>query len=190
MVTIKVNVVSEESKVLKEVCKRLESGKIPYMITGSIASNFYSIPRMTRDIDIVIEIHKQDANRMETLFKDDFYIDQDTINEAIQQHGMFNILHNESVIKIDFIIRKNNEYRQLEFQRKKQAEFEDQKIWIVSPEDLILSKLFWAKDSYSEMQLKDIENLLRLVKGLDISYIQKWIKVLGLEEIYKRAQIT
>ena len=59
---------SEESEVLKEVCRSLERADIPYMITGSIAANFYAVPRMTRDIDVVIEIHKADVNKITDLF--------------------------------------------------------------------------------------------------------------------------
>ena len=46
----------EETEVLKLVCKTLDESNIPYMLTGSFAANFYATPRMTRDIDLVIEI--------------------------------------------------------------------------------------------------------------------------------------
>ena len=179
---------NEESTVLKEVCRRLEIAAIPYMITGSIAANFYAVPRMTRDIDIVIEIRKENVDQITNLFKSDFYIERESISEAIEKQGMFNILHNEYVIKVDFIVRKESFYRKLEFQRKRSAEFEKQKIWIVSPEDLILSKLFWAKESLSEMQLGDVKNLLRMVKDLDVSYIEKWVESLNLREIYQKVK--
>ncbi|MDO8141843.1 MAG: hypothetical protein Q6358_10130, partial [Candidatus Brocadiales bacterium] len=68
-----------ELEVLKIVVKRLESAGIPYMITGSIAANFYTTPRMTRDIDIVIEIGENNAEVLFSLFSDDFYIDKDSI---------------------------------------------------------------------------------------------------------------
>jgi hypothetical protein len=58
---------------------------------------------------------------------------------------------------------------------------------IASPEDLILSKLFWAKESFSEMQIQDVKNLMRTVPDLDVNYIEKWLPELGLEEIYKEA---
>lgn len=177
---------SEESEVLKEVCRRLESARIPYMITGSTAANFYAVPRMTRDIDIVVEIRMGDVPTITDLFKDDFYIDEETVSEAVAKQGMFNILHNEYVIKIDFIVRKETPYRQLEFQRRREAGLEGQVIWIVSPEDLVLSKLFWAKDSLSEIQLGDVKNLTRMVKNLDISYIEEWVKSLGLQEAYQK----
>jgi len=179
---------SEETLLLKEVCQRLESVGIPYMITGSIAANFYAAPRMTRDIDIVIEIQQKDVKRIVALFKDDFYVDEESVSEAIAGQGMFNVIHNRYVLKIDFIIRKETAYRQLEFQRKNSVEFEGQKIWIVSPEDLILSKLSWAKDSLSELQMADVKNLLRMVQNLDILYLDKWVSSLGLEEIYQRVK--
>lgn len=179
---------SEEAAVLKAVCRKLGVAGIPYMITGSIAANFYAVPRMTRDIDIVIEIRKQDVDHMADLFKKDFYIDKESISEAIDTHGMFNILHNEYVIKIDFIVRKESAYRKLEFERRREVVFEGQKISIVSPEDLILSKLFWAKDSLSETQLGDVKNLMRMVKGIDMSYIDTWVRSLNLQEIYRRVK--
>ena len=166
----------------------MERAGISYMITGSIAANFYAVPRMTRDIDIVVEIRKENISKMTGLFEDGFYVDPESVSEAIEKQGMFNILHNEHVIKIDFIVRKESVYRKLEFERRKPAELQGQKIWIVSPEDLILSKLFWAKDSFSEMQLGDVKNLLRMVKDLDMAYLEKWTHSLSLEEVYRRAK--
>lgn len=151
----------DELDVLKIVAERLESAGIPYMITGSIAANFYTTPRMTRDIDI------------------------DSIKNAIYNRQIFNIIHNEGIVKVDFIIRKETKYRKIEFQRRRNIMFEGLKIYITSPEDLILSKLFWAKDNFSEMQIQDVKNLMRMVSGLDIDYIEKWVTELGLEKIYK-----
>ncbi|NGX47620.1 MAG: hypothetical protein K1000chlam3_00999 [Chlamydiae bacterium] len=177
-----------EIDVLKLVCHRLEQADIPYMLTGSLAANFYVVPRMTRDIDIIIEIQKFDVDRLFQIFQEDFYIDKDSIYDAIEYQGMFNIIHNNSVLKIDFIIRKDISYRDTEFKRRHRVQFENSPIWIVAPEDLILSKLFWAKDSLSDMQLKDVKNLLSL-KNLDKAYIDKWVQKLNLEHIYERVEV-
>lgn len=179
---------TEELEILKMVCQKLEKAKIPYMITGSMAANFYAVPRMTRDVDIVIEIQKEDGTRLFEAFKDDFYIDQDSVMEAIDRHSMFNIIHNESVFKVDFIIRKESAYRELEFQRRRRVEVEGISLWVVTPEDLILSKLFWAKESLSELQLGDVRNLLRNLRDLDKDYLKKWVRDLGLEDIYARVK--
>ena len=180
--------VAEEFEVLKVVCQRLEKGRIPYMITGSIASNFYAVPRMTRDIDIVVEIKKEDGTRLQNIFQDDFYIDSETVTEAIEKRGMFNAIHNEYVFKVDFIVRKDDPYRALEFQRRQQVEIEGVLMWVVTPEDLILSKLWWAKDSLSELQLGDVRNLLRTLKDIDKGYLEKWVHSLHLEEVYAKVK--
>lgn len=176
----------DELEVLKIVIKRLESVGIRYMITGSVAANFYVTPRMTRDIDIVVAVEQTDAEQIFSLFSEDFYVDMDSIKDAIRRRQMFNIIHNEGIVKVDFIIRKNNEYRKVEFDRRCTFELEGLRVYVVSAEDLILSKLFWAKDSLSELQLMDVSSLLR-IPGIDIEYIEKWIDKLELKDIYRKA---
>lgn len=178
---------SEEGNVLKLVCQKLEHANIPYMLTGSFAANFYAVPRMTRDIDIVVEIDEpSDASILMRLFQNEFYIDKTSIIEAMKTHGMFNIIHNGTVVKIDFIIRKDTPYRLTEFQRKNRVLFDGTPLWIVAPEDLIISKLFWTKDSLSEMQIRDIRNLLESVKNLNTAYMNEWVRTLHLDQLFER----
>lgn len=137
---------SEELEVLKEVARSLDEAGIAYMVTGSIAANFYTVPRMTRDIDIVVELSDRDVDRFIGIFEKDFYLEPETIEAEVRKKGMFNLIHNEHVIKIDFVVRKESEYRRKEFSRKRKVSVDDQDIYVVSPEDLILSKLDWAKE--------------------------------------------
>ena len=175
-----------EREVLCIVSQRLEKAGILYMVTGSIAGNFYSVPRMTRDIDIVIEVKNEDAKSLLAAFEQDFYIDLESVQEAIQSRGMFNIIHKIYAFKIDFIIRKDSEYRKTEFERRKVIQSQGVPVSVVSLEDLILSKLFWAKDSFSEMQLRDVRNLFRAGKNIDQPYLDQWIPSLGLESVYQK----
>lgn len=177
----------DELEVLKIVVEKLGSAGIQYMITGSVAANFYTTPRMTRDIDIVINIREKDAEKVLLLFLGDFYIDKDILREAIQQRGIFNIIHNEGIVKVDFIIRKDTEYRKTEFDRRCSIVFAGLTLYVTSPEDLILSKICWMKETMSEIQMRDVINLLR-AEGLDMDYIEEWIGRLGLEEIFKKAK--
>ena len=176
---------SEELEVLKEVTRRLDHAKIAYMVTGSIATNFYTVPRMTRDIDIVVELAEEDLGRFIPLFETDFYLDPQTVRDAVKQQGMFNLIQNEYIIKIDFIVRKDSAYRRREFSRRKRVAVDDRNLYFVAPEDLILSKLEWAKDSRSEMQLSDVRNLLNSVKRLNRRYLARWAKELGVESLYR-----
>lgn len=155
------------------------------MITGSVAANFYSVPRMTRDIDVVVEIHAGNIDKVVNLFQKDFYIDREAIEQAVRENGMFNTIHNESVIKIDFIVRKPLPYRLEEFRRRRFVRIEGTDICMVSPEDLVISKLLWIKDGISETQMKDVRNLLGSVRDMDTSYLMRWISALGLQHIYE-----
>lgn len=179
---------SEQLEVLKDVAQRLQKASIPYMVSGSVAMTFYATPRMTRDIDIVVELGTADAHRIASLFSGDFYVDEDDIRECIKTTGIFNIIHNRSVVKIDFIVRKNSEYRLKEFQRRKSVSQEGVDINIVAPEDLILSKLDWAKDSKSELQLRDVHNLISQRKDLDWEYITLWADRLDLTDLLSRTR--
>ena len=177
---------SEELEILKLVCGCLEEAGMPYMVTGSIAANFYTVPRMTRDIDIVVELREGDVGRLVEIFRDDFYIDPQAVSRAVSRRGIFNIIHNESVFKIDFIVRKDTDYRVNAFKRRQAFNVDDLKIYIISAEDLILSKLVWAKESLSELQLKDIKNLIGTVEDINTEYICKWVGRLGVEDLYNK----
>jgi len=177
-----------EVETLKHVCQSLEKIDVPYMLTGSFAANFYAVPRMTRDIDIVVEILSPDIDKFCRTFQDVYYLDQRALSEAVQNEGMFNIVHNGTVIKVDFILCKDTPYRREEFRRKRQVQLDDIKIWIVSPEDLVISKLFWAQDSLSERQLSDVKNILATSLELDEDYMQKWMHNLGLISVYERVK--
>lgn len=179
---------SEELDILKLVAKRLDQKGISYMLTGSIATNFYSVPRMTRDIDIIVELDRQKVAEIFEAFKDEFYLDKEAIARAVKQEGMFNVIHNEKLVKVDFIIRKESEYRKLEFGRRRTVSIAGVQFSLVSPEDLVISKLFWAKDNHSEFQLNDVRNILEDVVEIDRDYLEKWIDRLGLKELYKEVK--
>ncbi len=180
---------SEDFEALKIVTQRLEKANLLYMVTGSVAANFYTVPRMTRDIDIVIELEPGAAETVMNIFSADFYVDLEMIQEAIGSEQMFNIIHNNSLVKIDFIIRKKTPYRELEFRRRKKMKIEEGlEVWVVAAEDLILSKLFWAKESLSELQLRDVKNILDNQTKLDRGYLEMWIDSLGLQKIFEKVQ--
>ena len=103
------------------------------------------------------------------------------VRESVAHESVFNLIHHESVIKVDFIVRKQNEYRRVEFERRQKVSILDFTTYIVSKEDLIISKLWWAKDSHSEIQLGDVKNLLAI--GYDREYVERWTHELGLNNL-------
>ena len=172
----------EQTKFVRLIAARLDAGGIPYMITGSIAMAIYSQPRMTRDIDLVVELDPANGDKLLALFKEDCYIDDKAVKDAINRPSMFNVIHKEWSAKADFIVRKDQEYRKVEFSRRRKISIEQADVSVVSVEDLILSKLVWRKESQSELQLADVRRLLASNPGLDWDYLKKWAIELGVEE--------
>ncbi len=175
-----------ELDIVRDVSVRLDGAGIGYMLTGSMAMNYYAQPRMTRDIDVVVALRPADAARVVQLFGTDYYVSREAVDSSIAHESLFNLIHNESVIKVDCIIRKRSEYRLAEFDRRHRIKIEDFETWIVSKEDLILSKLFWAKDSRSELQLRDVKNLIST--GCDRDYIERWTQVLGIANLWQEVE--
>lgn len=166
--------------LLKRITQSLERKHIPYMLSGSIALNNYTVPRMTMDIDIVVELHEENLNDFLSIFGDNYYINKDAVKEATKRLGMFNVIDHETGFKVDFILRKNTAYRKFEFQRRLKTRIADFDIWIVAPEDLVISKIEWIQQFQSDKQINDIENLLAK-PDIDTSYIKKWCKELNLK---------
>jgi len=165
--------------LLHRVTEGLQKFNIPYMLSGSVAMSMYTLPRMTMDIDIVIELKQDMFEDFISIFQKDFYIDLQSVKEEISRKGMFNVIDNKTGYKVDFVVRKDSKYRELEFARKLKKNIQGKSVWVVSAEDLVISKIDWIQQLQSPKQINDIENLLDS-KGIDKVYILKWCNNLKL----------
>jgi hypothetical protein len=172
-----------ETDILRDLSDKFAQEGIAYMLTGSFAMNYYAQPRMTRDLDVVVQLTLQDADRIVHLFGTDYYVAVEAVRDAIERESSFNLIHLESVIKVDCIVQKKSAYRRLEFERRRQIKVQNFTTWIASKEDLIISKLYWARDSRSETQLRDVKNLL--ATEYDAAYLKEWATALGLESLLR-----
>ena len=175
-----------ELAALQDLCARLERAGIEYMLTGSLAMSFYARPRMTRDVDLVAALDVGAIDRLCAALGDGYHVDADAIKGAALAGRPWNILHLSSLVKVDLIPRKDTEYRRTEFERRRKIELAGFPLWIVSAEDLILSKLEWARESRSEQQRRDVR--LLLAGPLDRSYLGEWASRLGLADALKEAE--
>jgi hypothetical protein len=160
--------------------ERLATAGIPYMITGSFAMAVYAIPRMTRDIDLVIALDERQVTALLAAFAEDCYLERAAVEGAIAGQGMFNAIHRTWHLKADFIVRKDAPYRRVEFERRRLLAFAGRSYPIVSAEDLLLSKLHWRRESRSELQLRDVEQILASQPALDWAYLRQWAAELGV----------
>lgn len=171
-------------EVLRDFVQKAEQSAISYMVTGSFAMSAYGEMRFTRDIDVVIEISREQIIDFFQFFEKDYYLSVNSIKRAVENQSMFNLIHLEKAVKIDCIIRKKSEFERLKFVNRRQISVGELSFWIITKEDLIVSKLNWAKSSSSEMQLKDVANLTG--DDYDSEYVETWIEKLNLEEIWQK----
>jgi hypothetical protein len=158
----------------------LDEHEIPYMLSGSIALGLYTVPRMTRDIDFIIHLEANNLDFFVNSFKEGYYCERDVVKEAMEGPvKMFNIIDHETGYKADFVVLKDDPFRQEEFNRRVKVTYFGKTIYVVTPEDLLISKLIWIQDLQSALQIEDIKSLV-VIDSLDWDYISKWIKQLKL----------
>ncbi|MGC2235108.1 MAG: DUF6036 family nucleotidyltransferase [Pyrinomonadaceae bacterium] len=172
----------EQNDILGDFTKRLDKIDIEYMLVGSMALVHYALPRTTVDIDIVLKILTENIDKFIAEFETDYYIPTGRAKQAASEKGMFNVLNNQTVLKIDCIILKESKFEKNAFSRRQKVNYSgDFNVWIIGKEDLILSKLNWAKNTKSERQMRDVASIIR--NGFNTEYVEKWAKILDVEKL-------
>jgi len=175
-----------ELDILRDVAGTFERLGIEYMLTGSLAMSYYAQPRMTRDIDVVVEMRMEDVARVIAAFEPAYYVPHGEVERAVKMHSMFNLIHTASAIKVDCIVRKTGVYREQEFRRRQRVRVGDFDLWIVSKEDLLLSKLVWMAGSRSALQAHDVRNLM--ATGYERQYVETWARELQVEHLLRECE--
>jgi hypothetical protein len=179
-------------EALSPFLKTLEKLGLEYQVVGSVASSAYGAARSTRDIDMVCALDASKVGELVSDLKDRYYIDGDSIHEAIKTSSSFNLIHLGTMFKLDVFVLKNTPYDKESFSRKRVEPLDTEgtlKIFLSSPEDVIIAKLNWYRlgGEISERQWQDISTVFQ-VQGtsLDQGYIAKWCKELGLLDLWER----
>src|SRR6185437_12140337 len=170
------------AEIFRQITQALDHAGIPYMLTGSFASNLYGTARATQDIDLVISASPDQIQKaLGYLSSKDYYYDLQDAVEASRLKSMFNILDMAGGWKIDLIFMKPGEYHREAFSRRVPSEIDGVPLVTVTAEDLIIAKLDWARMGESLREIHDVAGVLKLRHDLlDYGYIEKWINELGL----------
>lgn len=171
-----------ERELLVDCVQRLNRIGLPYMLVGSMASNFWGVPRSTHDLDIVLVL---DGNRIDEFadeFERGFFVQRESIRQALKPPYQFNAIDEQSALKVDFWIRRNDQYECAAFERRAQVEIFGVTACVATAEDVILHKLYWHKLTPSDRQLTDAAGVVKVqANALDSSYLQRWAKILDVE---------
>lgn len=167
----------------------LDGSGVPYMLTGSLASAYYAVPRATQDLDVVIAAEERGIEGIvQRLLEREWYVDPDAAQEARRARGQFNAIDPVAGWKVDFIVRKDRAYSRVEFQRRHRVTLLGVEVSIASLEDVLIAKLEWSRLGDSALQRRDVVQLLeRTWERLDRAYVEQWIDELDLRNEWSHA---
>jgi hypothetical protein len=174
---------------LRRFVQILEDLKIEYLVTGSVTSSLQGEPRSTHDLDIVVDLTEEAADRLlGALPPSDFYVSDEAIREALARRTTFNVVDLATGDKVDFWILTDEPFDQSRFARRQYAEALGLHFPISAPEDTILMKLRWAEMwGGSQKQFTDALRVYEVQHGaLDLDYLNDWASRLGVESLWQR----
>jgi hypothetical protein len=172
---------------LRRVCAALELHKIPYMVTGSVASSIHGIPRSTNDLDVVISPTRDQLFALVQMFtRLRYHVRWEDAEKALKNHDQFNVVDLPNSWKVDLIVKKPRNFSEAEFNRREPIEIGELSFVIAQPEDVLIAKLEWMKISPSKNQMQDAAGIV-IVQGenLDWVYIEKWVDTLDLADQWR-----
>lgn len=167
--------------------------EIPYLVGGSLASSLHGIPRATQDVDLVASIEQRHVPDLVAAFGEQFYFDEGAIRDAIDRRTSFNLVHLQSLFKVDIFVPEDDPATRAQFRRRLRfslGEGERRSLVVASPEDVVLHKLYWYSqgDEVSERQWRDAVGVLQVAGNrLDLEYLQRTADLLGVENLLRRA---
>jgi hypothetical protein len=177
---------------LLPVIEALEALGVPYHVGGSVASSFIGIARATQDVDLVADLQLPHAAPFARSLEGRYYADPERIAYAIRRRTSFNVIHLETVYKVDVFVSQDTPFARGNMERRISFEFPElgRSLYLASPEDIVLHKLLWYADAggVSDRQWYDLQGVLRLQgKSLDHRYLRSWASRLGVADLLERA---
>ncbi|PYJ74382.1 MAG: hypothetical protein DME72_03065 [Verrucomicrobia bacterium] len=172
-----------EQELAIDAIRRLNRAQIAYLLTGSMASNYWGIPRTTHDLDFVVQLPVQSIPSLLHEFRDDFYLDEPAVRAALAPPYQFNAIDRRSALKIDFWMLRSDPFEISMFERRLRVSFLGELTWIATAEDVILHKLYWDSLTPSERQISDAAGVVAVQSdSLDPAYLQQWAGELRVSE--------
>ena len=178
--------------VLLRVTRVLDEMQIPYLVVGSVASSMHGFSRATADVDIVSDLRPENVAPLFAELKDEYYVDDQAMRRAISLRRMFNLIHLDTMFKVDIYIPKDDEFGRQQFKSARRMTLlpgEAGSAYIAAPEDTVLAKLQWHRrgGEVSERQLTDVLGVLKVQsERLDFEYLRAWAGRLEVLDLLER----
>jgi hypothetical protein len=171
-----------ERELLIDCLERLNRSGLAYMLTGSMASNYWGTPRTTHDLDFVLLMQPADVDSFVAHFRDGFFLQPESVRRVFQEPYQFNAIDEQSALKVDFWLLKHNAFERSAFARRMPVTMFGVGAWIATAEDTILHKLYWNQLTPSDRQLADVAGIYSVqADSLDLHYLKVWAATLNVQ---------
>lgn len=190
---MKTDIPPEPLQITLKVTTAFEQLGIQYFVGGSLASSVFGLVRATMDADLIADIHPEQIALLVNVLKNEFYIDAEMILDAVLHSSSFNLIHLESMFKVDVFVLKQQPFDLAQMKRRVPLIIEETNpspVYFSTAEDMILAKLTWFRSSgeVSERQWRDVLGMIQIQgERLDMDYLHTWAKTLGLSDLLQKA---
>ncbi len=171
------------------VIEVLENLGIPYMVVGGFAAIFYGEPRLTIDVDIVVDMKLEHVRPLVAAFPvPDYYVSEEGIRDSLQRGYPFNVIQPATGAKVDLVPLPRDPFTRSAFQRRQRLEFDEagRSATFITPEDIIVAKLIAHRETGSDKHLRDARGVLVMQWGeLDLEVIRRSARANGVLERFK-----
>lgn len=179
--------------MLLEIGAALDRLGIEWLLGGSLASSILGEPRASVDIDLALRLRLPDIDRLASELDPAFFVDPEAGRDAVRRGASFNVIHRETMLKVDLFVLGDAALDREQLRRRFQAQVSAesaQRVPVSSAEDLVLRKLDWfrAGGGVSDRQWRDVLGILKVQRGrFDLDYLRRWAASLELTELLARA---
>lgn len=156
------------------VIDALEKSLVPYMLVGSHSSNFYGIPRSTRDADFVIELGNRSIVEIEPFLPATYHLSRQVEFETLTG-SLKNVIRVEGTRYLVELFRLTSDpYHESRFSRRRKVPMHGREVWIPTAEDVIIQKMRWGRSK----DVDDARDVLSIQgSALDWNYIHHWCDI-------------
>lgn len=170
-----------------DVAGKLDRFGIPYMIVGSVAAGIWGAPRYTQDLDLVVRASGDQARSLAQSFESSFYVGH--LETAAARLDMANVIDPTTGWKADFIWAQDTDWDEQRLARRTTVMIGGKPVSVSSAEDLVIAKLLWSELGESEMQLRDVANILG-VSEIDRNYLNHWAEEMDVADLLRQVEAS